>query len=280
MGEFNLAKNDTELNDAYRFPQGNEITIYITEDDNDDVVISNIDTHLSHLTLLSNEINLTRQKYLRTINYKQNEQEKRQQFYSEILETERAKTGNLEIELKKIKESTNRMNTECATFRESLRIVVLQYQAKMHEALDLKKERDEKFMIEAKLKQLQKDLNEKITENLNMTQSIREITTQRDHFNKKAEELESRQQNLETDYLNQSIKFTNSISGSPHSPSVPHSAHQNSLPFSIPSDISAVDIQILLSLGIKLDNHSEQQKVFEIIRQNKDITKVMEDLLT
>jgi len=101
MGEFNLAKNDTELNDAYRFPQGNEITIYITEDDNDDVVISNIDTHLSHLTLLSNEINLTRQKYLRTINYKQNEQEKRQQFYSEILETERAKTGNLDIELKK-----------------------------------------------------------------------------------------------------------------------------------------------------------------------------------
>jgi len=170
------------------------------------------------------------------------------------------------------------MNTECATFRESLRIIVLQYQAKMHEALDLKKERDEKVMIEAKLKQLQKDLNEKISENLNMTQSIREITTQRDHFNKKAEDLESRQQNLETDYLNQSIKFTNSITSSPHSG--PHSAHQNSLHFSIPSDISAVDIQILLSLGIKLDNHSEQQKVFEIIRQNKDISKVMEALLT
>jgi chromosome segregation ATPase len=278
MGEFNLAKNDTELNDAYRFPQGNEITIYITEDDNDDVVISNIDTHLSHLTLLSNEINLTRQKYLRTINYKQNEQEKRQQFYSEILETERAKTGNLDIELKKIKDSINSMKADCATYRESFRILVSQYQAKMHESLDLKKERDEKVMIEAKLKQLQKDLNEKISENLNMTQSIREVTTQRDHFNKKAEELESRQQNLETDYLNQSIKFTNSMS--PHSPSGPSSAHQNSLPFSIPSDISVVDIQILLSMGIKLDNHSEQQKVFEIIRQNKDITKVMEDLLT
>jgi len=279
MGEFKLAKNDNELNESYRFPQGNEITIYITEDDNDDVVISNIDTHLSHLNLLFNEITLTSQKYLRTIKDKQIEQEKRQQFYSQVLDTERAKTANVDNELKKLKESINSMNSEVATFRESLRILVLQYQAKMHEALDLKKDRDEKFILESKLKQLQKNLNDKIAENLTMTQSIREVSTQREHFNKKAEELENHQQNLETDYLNQSIKFTSSVSPQ-HLPGPTTNVHHNSLPFTIPSDISAVDIQILLTLGVKLDSHSEQQKVFDIIRQKKDISKVMEVLLT
>jgi hypothetical protein len=277
MGEFHLAKNDSELNEAYRFPQGNEITIYITEDDNDDVAI-NIEAHLSQLNLLSNGINLTRQKYLKTIKDKQDEQERRHQFYAQIIDGERVKTGNLETELKKVKDSINTMNAECATYRESLRILVLQYQSKMQEGLELKKERDEKVMLEAKLKQLKKDLHEKDSENQVMTQSIRDMTTQRDHFNKKAEELENRQQNLETDYLQQSIKFTNSIS--PHTSPGPHSVHVMNLPFSIPSDISPVDIQILLSLGIKFDNQSEQQKVFELIRQKQDISKVMEALMT
>jgi len=150
----------------------------------------------------------------------------------------------------------------------------------MQEAAELKKDRDEKVMFEAKLKQIQKDLNEKINENLNMTQSIRDMTAQRDISNKKAEELESRQNNLETDYLNESIKFTNSINTSSFSANNTN-VHLNSgsLPFTVPQDISAVDIQILLSLGIKLDTQSEQQKVFNIIRQKKDISKVMEALL-
>jgi len=107
------------------------------------------------------------------------------------------------------------------------------------------------------------------------------MTVQRDISNKKAEELESRQNNMETDYLNQSIKFSNSINTGSPSPANNTNIHLNagSLPFAVPQDISAVDIQILLSLGIKLDTQSEQQKVFDIIRQKKDITKVMEILL-
>jgi len=65
----------------------------------------------------------------------------------------------------------------------------------------------------------------------------------------------------------------------PNNPQLNASVHHAS-PFAIPPDISAVDIQVLLSLGVKLDTQTEQQKVFDIIRQKKDITKVMEALIS
>jgi len=102
MGEIYLAKNDTELNEAYRFARGNELSIYITsEDDNDDTVIGNIDSFLNRITLLTNEIDITKQKYLRTIKDKEIEHQKRQKLYAQTLEAEKAKTSQLENELKK-----------------------------------------------------------------------------------------------------------------------------------------------------------------------------------
>jgi len=137
-------------------------------------------------------------------------------------------------------------------------------------------------MLEEKIKQLQKDLNDKVNENEFMTQSIRDVTAERDLLNKKAEELESRQQSIETDYLNESIKLTNSFN--PHNglmgyKTLPNNTnHSSTLPFSVPPDISPVDIQLLLSLGIKLDTQAEQQKAFDIIRQKKDLSEMMEAL--
>jgi len=153
-GEFYLAKNDTELNEAYRFAnQSNEISLYITsEDDNDDTMISTIDSCLSRLNLLSNEIDITKQKYVRTIKDKQTEQQKKLQFYSQNLESEKAKSNHLENELKKLKDSISSINAEIATCRESFSILVVQYKNKMQEAAELKKDRDEKVMLEAKLK--------------------------------------------------------------------------------------------------------------------------------
>jgi len=279
-GEFCLAKNDSDLEQAYRFSQ-NEITLYLTSDDeNDDSVLGNMDSFLNRLSGITNEFNISiKQKYQRTVKDKLQERERRQQYYSQVLENERTKTGQLENELKTLLESVNSINAECNTCRESLKFLVSQYQNRMNEATELKKDRDEKVMLEAKVKQLQKELNEKIQENTKMTQSIRDLTTQRDHFNKKAEELENHQQNLETDYLHQSIKFTSSMNSPPNNPQLNASVHHAS-PFAIPPDISAVDIQVLLSLGVKLDTQTEQQKVFDIIRQKKDITKVMEALIS
>jgi len=135
-------------------------------------------------------------------------------------------------------------------------------------------------MLEAKVIQLHKEFNEKLEENLTMSKRIQTISEERNLYNKKAEELEVRQQHIESDYLNQSLKITTDpLMAQP--PLLPNSPGSNtsSLPFSVPSDISEMDVQILLFSGIKLDTPSDQQKVFEMLRQKKDISQIIEALL-
>jgi len=112
-----------------------------------------------------------------------------------------------------------------------------------------------------------------------MSKRIQTIGEERNIFNKKAEELEVRQQHLESDYLNQSLKITTdplTMGASPHSYA---NSNTSSLPFSVPPDVSEMDVQILLFSGIKLDTPSDQQKVFETLRQKKDISQIIEALL-
>jgi len=281
-GEFVLAKSDSDTNEAFRLAHGsNEVTLYIPALDTEDTLISGIDTRIAQLSLLSSEIQLIRQNYMRTVNEKQTEQEQRRQYYSGLLETERVKSTQLEKELQKLKDSISSTNTETAKFKESMKVLVNQYQAKIQEAAELKKERDEKAMLEARVLQLEKDFKEKLEENLTMSKRIETISEERNHFNKKAEELEVHQQHMESDYLNQSLKITTDPLSMAQPSLLPISsgANNSSLPFSVPADISEMDVQILLFSGIKLDTSSEQQRVFEMLRQKKDISQIIESLL-
>jgi len=277
--DFVLARTDNDIAEAFRSSGGKELNLYVTCSDNEDPLISSIETRLSQLSIISSEIQLIKQNYSRTIQEKLTEQEKRQNYYDEILQGLTTQSAGLETELQKIREQIGSLHQESTKYKESLKVLVSQYQSKLQEAAELKKERDEKVMLEAKLLQLQKELNDKNDETLTMSKRIVAISQERDIANKKSEELEVQQQNLESDFLTQSLKI-NSLQD-PLANALPGSSTTNgsSLPFSVPSDIAEMDIQMLLFAGIKLDTPSEQQKVFEMLRQKKDISQIIEALL-
>jgi chromosome segregation ATPase len=261
--DFVLATTDNDIADAFRTNVGRELNLYVTTSDGEDALISNIENRVAQLTILSKEIQLIKQNYLRTLQTKVSEQEERQKYYDGLLQNFKNQSAGLEAELQKLRDSTASLNIESAKFKESLKVLVNQYQSKIQEAADLKRERDEKVMLEAKVLQLQKDLNEKNEENFTMSKRIQTISEERDIFNKKSEELEVRQQTLESNYLHESLKITTTIPDSLQNMqnSAP-STNGTSLPFTVPSDLSEMDIQVLLFAGVKLDTPSDQQKVF------------------
>jgi len=134
-------------------------------------------------------------------------------------------------------------------------------------------------MLEAKVLQLQKELNDKNDETLTMSKRIVAISQERDIANKRSEELEVQHQNLETDFLQQSLKITSAHQMTDPLANAHSTTNGFSLPFSVPSDIAEMDIQMLLFAGINLDTPSEQQKVFEMLRQKKDISQIIEAFL-
>jgi len=139
-GEFVLAKADSDINEAFRLAHGsNEVSLYILALDTEDTLVSSIDSRIAQLSLLASDIQSIRQNYMRTVNEKQTEQEQRRQYYSGLLETERVRSAQLEKELQKLKDSISSTNVETAKFKESMKVLVNQYQAKIQEAAELKK---------------------------------------------------------------------------------------------------------------------------------------------
>jgi chromosome segregation ATPase len=314
--DFVYAKSDLELKEAYRLAEGrNELRLYINiqngvDDKNeitDDKLTNSIDNYVSQLTRIVADLSIMKQNYIDTLKIQQRDLEEKKKNYTNVLESEKSKTNALSSELQRTRDLLAQSNSECATYKESLKKIAMQLQSRMIEAIDLKKDKDEKNLIEAKLQQLQKEYDTKIEENLGMSRVIHTVTIERDHYNKKAVELETRQQTFETDILNQSLQITNNFMESRHEGNIlamdypsdlnnPFSSPSNGRPLystdptmtgtsssslgtPLPPDINEVDIQILKSMGFKLDSGSQQQKIFDLIRQKKDISKVIEELL-
>jgi len=201
--------------------------------------------------------------------------------YDQVIENTRSKNAALELELQKLKEALNLTSSECMTLKESAKKLGVQLQAKIQDIGDLKRGQDAKSMLEVKVQQLEKELVSRAEESLKMSVNMQKIETERDQFSKKAADLETRQQNFEKDLLSRSIQMTTSFPDPTSSFSdnqIPDTPRVNSAPFSLPEGISDVDIQILLSMGIKLDNQKEREKIFELIKK-MEISAVIEHLL-
>jgi len=113
------------------------------------------------------------------------------------IKAEKQRVINLELELQQAQETFSSAGLELSNHKESLKKIGTQLQLKLKEISDLKKDREEKLRLKSQLDELDGKLNGKIEENLTMSKTLHTLTIERDHFNKKATELEHRQKTLE-----------------------------------------------------------------------------------
>jgi replicative DNA helicase len=327
--DFVFAKSDLELSEAYRLSKGsNEVKLYIKtslntpvlsdiepvtlgKSNDTDEAIKFFDKSMEHLTTLISEASTVKQNFLLASEAQRLKQREMEQQFEQLIETERAKASSLEEQLMQTKDSLAFYNAENSTCKESLNKMAAQFQLKIKEISELRKDREQKIILETKLVKLEKDLNTKIEENLSMSRTIHSVTIERDHFSKKAAELESRQQTFESDLIRSfQMPLTNGNTGNniihntstpvsspnttvvvplpvplvaennPFVPSLPNPSTSNSssIGISLPDDIDEVDIQILLSMGFSLEE--DPQRIFDLIRQKRDVSQVIEELLS
>jgi len=119
----------------------------------------------------------------------------------EILDTETEKQAHLEFQIKQAQESLAIYKNEQATLKDSVAKIGQQLLLKFKEMAELRKDNEGKLLLEAKLADLEKQLNSKIEEQLTMSRRIDSITIERDHFNKKATELETNLPSIESELI-------------------------------------------------------------------------------
>jgi len=116
-----------------------------------------------------------------------------------LISAERERFNNLELELKQAQETYSSAGLELSNLKESLKKIGTQLHLKLKEISDLKKDREDKLRLKSQLDELDKQLNGKIEEHLTMSKHLYTLTIERDHFNKKAKELEHQQKTIETE---------------------------------------------------------------------------------
>jgi hypothetical protein len=347
--DFVFARSDMELSEAYRLFKGsNEIKLTIHESTDqplstsgnnpdqtntssyqpttptliDSDLITNddngliLDDSLLQLSLKNlNQIMTDLSKAKQTINIL-NENNRAKQIENEkLISAERDRYEKLELELRQAQDIYSSISLELTNLKESLPKVGTQLHLKLKEISELKKDREDKLRLKTQLDELDKQLNGKIDENLTMSKHIYTLTIERDHFNKKAKELEHRQRTMEAELTasqyshmnlgtlppmsnNNSSMPTNPVlnggipgSGVSH-PSVPiyPNDHTNvKIPIAPPlppqkpvydlknppPDIDPEDIRMLLSMGF----NENPDTLFQLIRKHGDISRVIEELL-
>jgi len=158
---------------------------------------SSFDDSLTHLTQLISDLSKARVNYIHFI-----ERDKSSQVESEkLINEEREKIQNLETELRKAQDTYATVSTEYNSLKDALLRIGTQLHLKIKEVSDLKKDREEKLRLKAKVEEVEKQLNTKIEENLTMSKKMYSLTIERDHFSKKAKDLEHRQPNIEQDLI-------------------------------------------------------------------------------
>jgi len=130
-----------------------------------------------------------------------------------LISAERERFNNLELELKLAQETYLSSGQELSNLKESLKNVGTQLHGKLKEISDLKKDREDKLRLKSQLDEIDKQLNGKIEENLTMSKNLYTLTIERDHFNKKAKDLEHRQKSMEFELT--ASKFVNMGTSSP-----------------------------------------------------------------
>jgi len=348
--DFVYARSDMELSEAYRLFKGsNEIKLTIHESTdqplstsgnnpdqtNTSTTISYQPTIFSHSdspapitdddnglflddSLLQqslknlNQIMTDLSKAKETINIL-NEKNRAKQIESEkLLSAERERYEKLELELRQAQDIYSSVKIELTNLKESLPKVGTQLHLKIKEISELKKDREDKLRLKAQLDELDKQLNGKIDENLTMSKHLYTLTIERDHFNKKAKELEHRQKTLEAEltasqysHIQSLGTLSHDISSMPMNPvlnggtPISGMSHQQvpifpdhinvkppiSTPLlpektlydfqNPPPDIDPEDIRMLLSMGFSID----MDTMVQLIRKNGDISRVIEELL-
>jgi len=130
-----------------------------------------------------------------------------------LISAERERFNNLELDLKQAQETYSSAGQELSNLQEGVKKIGTQLKLKLKEISDLKKDREDKLRLKSQLDDLDKQLNGKIEENLTMSKHLHTLTIERDHFNKKAKELEHQQKTLELELT--ASQFSN-MGMSPH----------------------------------------------------------------
>jgi hypothetical protein len=152
-----------------------------------------------------------------------NETNRNKQTESEkLISAEREKFEKLESELKQAQENFSSVSFELSNLKESVKKVGTQLQLKLKEIYELKRDKDEKLRLKAQLDELDQQLNGKIEENLTMSKHLYTLTIERDHFTKKAKDLEHKQKTMEAELTASLAQFTHNLP----SP-VPPITHEN-----------------------------------------------------
>jgi len=143
-----------------------------------------------------------------------NEKYRAQQLESEkLITTERERYKYLDLELRQAKENFAASNLELANLKESLKKIGTQYQLKLREIAELKRDREEKLRLKTQLDDIDKHLHGRIEENLTMSKHLYTLTVERDHFTKKTKELEQKQKTMELEFT--ASQFANINLGNP-----------------------------------------------------------------
>jgi len=101
---------------------------------------------------------------------------------------EQLKKRLAEIEI--LKEDLLTKTKQTATYRETAAKMGIQLQNKVKEVQELKKENDNKMILESKLELLQKEIDQKNGENLQMSKIINDVLAQKEGLQRKAVNLE------------------------------------------------------------------------------------------
>jgi len=89
-----------------------------------------------------------------------------------------------------LKEDLLTKTKQTATYRETAAKMGIQLQNKVKEVQELKKENDNKMILESKLELLQKEIDQKNGENLQMSKIINDVLAQKEGLQRKAVNLE------------------------------------------------------------------------------------------
>jgi len=105
---------------------------------------------------------------------------------------------------------------------------------KLKEISELKRDREGKLRLKDQLNELNQQLNGKIEENSSMSKHLYNLTIERDHFDKKAIDLEHRHKTMEQELT--ASQFSNMNFGSPQKP-IDITGSSSSNPYHLPTGI-------------------------------------------
>jgi len=278
-------------------------------------VLGNIHHKLNEMTLVVSHLTKTKREQIEKM---QQESEYQKQIFDlekkfEALEEEKRDVIDQNEELKAVlKEKEEQLNKRLAesnilredlaaklkdisTLKDTTTLMATQLNSKVREVLELKKEKEGKMLLESKIDLLNKQLEDKNTQALQMSRVINEVQAEKDFLSKKVGNLE---QELEKEHQEKE-NLQQSIVSLQHSQCVdPSFSHKLDTknghfwepgPMVIGSEVKSGAINILdlppegQRWHIELEalsqmGYKDYAKNIELLNKYQDVTKVVSDL--